>query len=287
MTVKELLKKVRKIEIKTKGLSNQIFSGSYKTTFKGRGMSFSEVRQYQYGDDVRNIDWNVTARTNEPHVKVFEEERELTFMLLIDVSGSAFFGTTTQTKQEFATEIAATLAFSAAANNDKVGAILFSDKVEKFLPPKKGKPHILRIIREILYAKPQNKATNITSALKYLNGIISKRCTTFILSDFMTQDYNNGLKVAANRHDVVGVHIYDPIEVDLPNVGILPVTDAESGAVRWIDTNSRAVREQYNQHYQSNFEEFKTTFLRTGADVVSIGTDQSYIKALMKFFKER
>lgn len=287
MTVKELLKKVRKIEIKTKGLSNQIFSGAYKTTFKGRGMSFSEVREYQYGDDVRNIDWNVTARTNEPHVKVFEEERELTFMLLIDVSGSAFFGTTAQTKQEFATEVAATLAFSAAANNDKVGAILFSDKVEKFLPPKKGKPHILRIIREILYAKPQNKATNITSALKYLNGIISKRCTTFILSDFMTDDYTNGLKVAANRHDVIGVHIYDPIEVNLPNVGLLPVTDAESGQVRWIDTNSKAVREQYHQHYQSNFDEFKSTFLRTGADVLSIGTDQSYIKSLMKFFKER
>ncbi|BDS14781.1 DUF58 domain-containing protein [Aureispira anguillae] len=287
MTIKELLKKVRKIEIKTRGLSNQVFSGTYKTRFKGRGMSFSEVRQYQYGDDVRNIDWNVTARTNEPYVKVFEEERELTFMLLIDVSGSAFFGTTYQNKMEIATEIAATLAFSASANNDKVGAIFFSDKVENFIPPKKGKAHILRILRDMIYAKPSQAKTNLNEPLKYLTNIISKRCTAFVLSDFMCQDYNNAIKLAANRHDTIGIHIYDPLEVEMPNVGLLPMIDAETGQTNWVDTSSEAVRNNYNNWYHNNLDYFKKTFLRNNADVMSVATNQPYLSILIKFFKER
>lgn len=287
MTITELLKKVRRIELKTRGLSNQVFSGNYKTRFKGRGMSFSEVRPYQYGDDVRNIDWNVTARTNEPHVKIFEEERELTFMLLVDVSGSAYFGSSQQYKLEIATEIAATLAFSASVNNDKVGAIFFSDKVEKFVPPKKGKPHILRILRDMLYLEPQQVTTNLNEPLKYLINIIGKRCTAFILSDFMTQDYEKAIRLAANRHDVIGIHLYDPLEEQLPNVGLLPTLDAETGQTKWVDTSSRAVRQAYEAHYQHNVHYFKTTFLRNNADVLSISTEQSYLTALIKFFKER
>lgn len=287
MTITELLKKVRKIELKTRGLSNQVFSGTYKTRFKGRGMSFSEVRQYQYGDDVRNIDWNVTARTNEPYVKVFEEERELTFMLLIDVSGSAFFGTSQRSKMEIATEIAATLAFSASVNNDKVGAIFFSDKVEKFIPPKKGKPHIMRILRDMIHAKPSQTKTNLSEPLKYLTNIITKRCTAFVLSDFMCQDYDNAIKVAANRHDTIGIHLYDPLEVSMPNVGLLPTIDAETGQSSWIDTSSKTVRDQYNQWYQGNFEYFKKTFVRNNADVMSVATNEAYLSILIKFFKER
>lgn len=287
MTITELLKKVRKIELKTRGLSNQVFSGTYKTRFKGRGMSFSEVRQYQYGDDVRNIDWNVTARTNEPYVKVFEEERELTFMLLIDVSGSAFFGTSQQSKMEIATEIAATLAFSASVNNDKVGAIFFSDKVEKFIPPKKGKAHIMRILRDMIHAKPSQAETNLSEPLKYLTNIITKRCTAFVLSDFMCQDYDNAIKLAANRHDVIGIHLYDPLEVSMPNVGLLPTIDAETGESNWIDTSSKTVREQYNQWYKGNFDYFKKTFVRNNADVMTVATNEAYLGILIKFFKER
>lgn len=287
MTIKELLKKVRKIEIKTRGLSNQVFSGTYKTRFKGRGMSFSEVRQYNYGDDVRNIDWNVTARTNEPYVKIFEEERELTFMLLIDISGSAFFGTTQQNKIEIATEIAATLAFSASANNDKVGAIFFSDKVEKFIPPKKGKAHIMRILRDMIYAKPKQTSTNLNEPLRYLTNIIRKRCTAFILSDFMCQDYDNAIKLAANRHDAIGIHIYDPLEVKMPNVGLFPIVDAETGQTNWIDSSSQTVRDNYKHWYQGNLDYFKKTFVRNNADVVSIATHQPYLGILIKFFKER
>lgn len=287
MNITELLKKVRKIELKTRGLSNQVFSGSYKTRFKGRGMSFSEVRQYQYGDDVRNIDWNVTARTNEPYIKVFEEERELTFMLLIDVSGSSFFGTTGQSKMEVATEIAATLAFSANANNDKVGAIFFSDKVEKFIPPKKGKPHILRIIRDMLYAKPSQTQTNLTEPLRYLTNIITKRCTAFVISDFMCQGYENAIKLASNRHDTIGIHLFDPIEVAMPNVGLLPMLDAETGQTSWVDTSSPIVRANYSNWYDNNLAYFKQTFLRNNADVLSIATNESYVSSLIKFFKER
>jgi uncharacterized protein (DUF58 family) len=287
MNITELLKKVRRIELKTRGLSNQVFSGNYKTRFKGRGMSFSEVRPYQYGDDVRNIDWNVTARTNEPHVKIFEEERELTFMLLIDVSGSAYFGSSQQYKLEIATELAATLAFSASVNNDKVGAIFFADNVKKFVPPKKGKPHILRILRDMLYLEPQQVTTNLNEPLKYLTNIIDKRCTAFVLSDFMTQDYEKAIRLAANRHDVIGLHLYDPLEERLPDVGLLPVVDAETGQTRWIDTSSNSLRKAYEYHYQHNLHYFKTTFLRNNADVLSINTKQPYLTPLIKFFKER
>lgn len=286
-TIKEILKKVRKIELKTKGLSSMVFSGTYKTNFKGRGMSFSEVRSYQYGDDVRNIDWNVTARMNEPHVKIFEEERELTFMLLIDVSGSAFFGANVQSKNEFVAELASTLAFSAIANNDKVGVIFFSDKVEKYLPPKKGQNHTLRIIRELLYLKPESQETNIGLAMKYLTNLIKRRCTAFVISDFMSQDYANSLKVAASRHDIIGIHVYDKREMSIPNVGLLPVVDAESGEMQWVDTSSEAVRKRYQEHFQGNLQFFKDTFNRLGADTMSIATHESYLKALQKFFKER
>ncbi len=287
MTTKELLAKVRKIEIRAKGLSNQVFSGAYKTRFKGRGMSFSEVRKYQYGDDVRNIDWNVTARTNEPHIKVFEEERELTFMLLIDVSGSSYFGSSQQSKHEIGVEIAATLAFSATVNNDKVGAIFYSNKVEKFIAPKKGKPHIMRILQQLIHFKPQSVETNLTPALKYLTGIIKKRCTAFVLSDFMMQDYENSLKLTAKRHDTIGIHLYDPLEVEMPKVGLLPVIDAETGQTRWIDTSSKQTRENYHNWYTGNLQYFKKTFLKNGADVLSIGTHQPYMLPLIKFFKER
>lgn len=287
LTIKDILGKVRKIELKTKGLSSMEFSGSYKTAFKGRGMSFSEVRVYQYGDDVRNIDWNVTARTGEPHIKVFEEEREQTFMLMIDVSGSSFFGTNVQTKNEFIAEIAATLAFSAISNNDKVGVIFFSDRVEKFLAPKKGHNHILRIIRDLLFFQPKQKGTDIGLALKYLTNLVKRRCTTFILSDFMNRDYENSLKVAANRHDVVGIHIYDIRETELPNVGLLPVIDAEGGNLRWVDSSSAIVREKYKKRFEENLTFFSNTFKKMGADTLSMATGDSYVKALRQFFKER
>ena len=252
MDTTELLKKVRKIEIKTKGLSKQIFSGEYHSAFKGRGMSFSEVRDYQYGDDVRNIDWNVTARTGSPHVKVFEEERELTVMLLIDVSKSSFFGSVKQTKNEINAEIAAVLAFSALNNNDKVGVLFFSNKIEKYLPPKKGKQHVLRIIRELINLEPENNGTNIGMALEYLNNLIKKRCICFVLSDFLTKDYEAPLKIAKRRHDVVGIHIIDPREEAIPNVGLIRAVDSETGDTRWIDSNSKSVRENYSNWFNSH-----------------------------------
>jgi len=287
LTIREILKKVRKIELKTKGLSSMEFSGSYKTTFKGRGMSFSEVREYQYGDDVRNIDWNVTARSGSPHVKVFEEEREQTFMLLIDVSGSAYFGANVQTKNEFMAEVAATLAFSAVSNNDKVGIIFFSDHIEKYLAPKKGQNHILRIIRELLFLKPKSNGTNIGQALKYLTNLVKRRCTAFLLSDFMSKDYEDSLKVAASRHDIVGIHIYDIRETELPDVGLLPVVDAEGGTMQWVDTGSAIVRENYKNRFLENLKYFDDTFSRMGADTMSMATHDSYAKVLRKFFKER
>ncbi len=250
-------------------------------------MSFSEVRQYQYGDDVRNIDWNVTARTSEPFVKVFEEERELTFMLLVDTSGSGFFGSSDQFKIEVATEIAATLAFSANAYNDKVGAILFSDRVEQFIPPRKGKPHILRILRDLLYQQPRQVTTELYEPLRYLTIILRKRCTAFVLSDFLTEGYDNAVKLAANRHDLIGMHLYDPREARLPDVGLLPIQDAESGRLRWIDTGSRAVREHYQQHHATSVDQFKKIFLRNNADVLSIDTAQPYLSTLIQIFKER
>ncbi|MEM8906755.1 MAG: DUF58 domain-containing protein [Bacteroidota bacterium] len=287
METSELLKKVRKIEIKTKGLSKHIFSGEYHSAFKGRGMSFSEVRNYQYGDDVRNIDWNVTARTGEPHIKIFEEERELTVMLLIDVSPSSFFGTIQQMKNEILTEICAVLAFSAINNNDKVGVLFFSSQIEKFIPPKKGKQHILRIIRELINFEPEGKGTDIGKALEYLNNLIKKRSIAFVLSDFLSKDYEDALRIASRRHDIIGIHLYDPREESLPPVGLIRAQDAESGKMRWIDTSSARVRARYTEWFQANYEYLKTTFLKSGTDHVSIRTDESYVNALLKFFKKR
>jgi uncharacterized protein (DUF58 family) len=283
----ELLKKVRKIEIKTKGLSANIFSGEYHSAFKGRGMSFSEVRSYQYGDDVRNIDWNVTARTGAPHIKIFEEERELTVMLLIDVSRSAFFGTVGQFKSDMMTEIAAVLAFSAINNNDKVGVIFFSDQIEQFIPPKKGRQHILRIIRELLNFEPQRHATNIATAFEYLNNVIKKRSIVFIISDFMTTRYDDALRIAHKRHDIVGIRLFDPHEVELPNVGLFRAIDAETGARVWVDTSDHATRHRYATQYQQQVEYFKNAFLKSGTDALSICTNQPYVNALLQFFKRR
>ena len=287
METAEIIKKVRKIEIKTRGLSKQLFSGEYHSTFKGRGMSFSEVRDYQFGDDVRNIDWNVTARTGDPHIKVFEEERELTVMLLIDVSQSAYFGTTNQLKQGIMTEISAVLSFSAIQNNDKVGVLFFSDKIEKFIPPKKGKPHILRIIRELIDFHPESNGTNIGEALRYFNNLVKKRSICFILSDFMNTGYEDPLRIAARRHDIIGVHLYDPREKEIPNVGLIRAVDAETGKVGWIDTGMASVRQKYSDVFNKNFDYFRNTFLKSGTDYVSIQTDESYVNALLKFFKKR
>ncbi len=287
MNTQEIFKKVRKIELKTKGLTNQVFSGGYKTSFKGRGMLFSEVRPYQYGDDVRNIDWNVTARTSEPYIKVFEEERELVIMLLIDVSASAYFGADEQTKNEYAAEIAATLAFSAINNNDTVGAVFFSDTVEKFFPPKKGKSHILQIISQMLSFEPQGVATDLGLALQYLVNVVPRRCTAFVLSDFICRDYESAIRVAGQRHDLIGVHIFAPHEAELPQVGLLPAIDAETGAQVWIDTNSPAVQKQHKDFYQQNLAYFKQTFRQNNADTLSISTQGAYVKPLMEFFKSR
>jgi uncharacterized protein (DUF58 family) len=287
METSELLKKVRKIEIKTRGLSRHIFSGEYHSAFKGRGMSFSEVRNYQYGDDVRNIDWNVTARTGDPHIKIFEEERELTVMLLIDWSGSSFFGTTNQMKNELLTELSAVLAFSAINNNDKVGVLFFTDRIEKFIPPKKGKQHILRIIREMLNFEPEGKGTDVGMALEYLNNLIKKRSITFLLSDFMTKGYETPLRIAARRHDVIGMHLYDQREAELPNVGLIRALDGETGKVGWIDTAIPEVRKAYADNFSQNLNYFQNVFRKTGADTVSIRTDEKYVNALLRFFKKR
>ncbi|MEM9928716.1 MAG: DUF58 domain-containing protein, partial [Bacteroidota bacterium] len=270
METTELLKRVRRIEIKTKGLSRQIFSGEYQSAFKGRGMSFSEVRNYQYGDDVRNIDWNVTARSNEPYVKVFEEERELTVMLLVDISKSSFFGTTKQLKNELITEICAVLAFSATNNNDKVGLLLFSDKIEKFLPPKKGRGHILRIIRELLDTRPTGAGTDIGMALTYFTNMVKKRSICFLLSDFLADGYEQPLRLAARRHDVIGMHLYDPRERELPAVGLIHARDAETGKIEWIDTDSRRVRKHYADWYQNNLAYYEGAFRKSGADSMSV-----------------
>lgn len=287
METSELLKKVRKIEIKTRGLSKHIFSGEYHSAFKGRGMSFSEVRNYNYGDDVRNIDWNVTARTGDPHIKIFEEERELTVMLLIDMSQSSYFGTAEQMKNEILTEICAVLAFSAINNNDKVGVLFFSNKIEKFIPPKKGKQHILRIIRELINFEPTGAGTDIGKALEYFNNVIKKRSICFLLSDFLAKDYENALRIVSRRHDIVGIHLVDPREESLPAVGLIRAVDAETGQMRWIDTALASVRRKYAQWYQDHADFFKSTFVKSGVDVVSIRTNEPYVNALLKFFKKR
>lgn len=287
METSDLLKKVRKIEIKTKGLSKHIFSGEYHSAFKGRGMSFSEVRDYQYGDDVRNIDWNVTARTGDPHVKVFEEERELTVMLLVDVSQSSYFGTIEQYKKEIIIEICAVLAFSAINNNDKVGVLFFSDQIEKFIPPKKGRQHILRIIRELIDFEPAQSGTNLGVTLEYFNNVIKKRSICFILSDFLTSDYENPLRIAARRHDIIGVNLYDPREAELPNVGLIRMVDAETGQLAWVDTSSARIRKRYHSWFLNHQNYFGATFLKSGADNLKIRTDESYVDALHQFFKKR
>ncbi|MAU63395.1 MAG: DUF58 domain-containing protein [Flavobacteriaceae bacterium] len=287
METKELLKKVRKIEIKTRRLSNNIFGGEYHSAFKGRGMTFSEVRNYQFGDDVRTIDWNVTARYNEPFVKVFEEERELTLMLLVDISGSELFGTENASKKNIITEVSATLAFSALQNNDKVGLILFSDTIELYIPPSKGKTHILRIIRELIEFKPSSKKTNISKALEFLIGVIKKKSITFILSDFIDDNYEKTLKIAANKHDVTGIRVYDKMEEKIPNLGIVPMFDQETENVKLIDTSSSALRKIYESFNRENYNRFSQLFTKNGAGILSCRTDQSYVKKLLNYFKNR
>jgi uncharacterized protein (DUF58 family) len=287
MDTKELLKKVRKIEIKTRRLSDHVFGGEYHSTFKGRGMTFSEVRQYQFGDDVRSIDWNVTARYNEPFVKIFEEERELTMMLLVDVSGSEFFGTQGQFKNEIVTEIAATLSFSALQNNDKVGLVLFSDTIELFIPPKKGKSHILRIIRELLEFQPQSTQTDVAQALKYFTNVIKKKAIVFVLSDFMTDGYRDTLKIVAKKHDVTGIRVYDTREEEMPNLGMVQLLDAETGEYLSVNTASKSVRQAYHLHYRERVAYFQESFQKSGAGAINCRVDESYVKKLLGYFKRR
>lgn len=294
METTELLKRVRKIEIKTRGLSRNIFAGEYHSAFKGRGMSFSEVREYQYGDDIRNIDWNVTARFNHPYIKIYEEERELTVMLLIDVSNSRVFGSQTQLKKNLITEISAVLSFSAIQNNDKIGVILFSDGIEKFIPPKKGRKHILRIIRELIEFTPKSSMTDISEVLKYLTNVIKKRCTAFIISDFYDQDpgtyrmnYEESLRIASNKHDVIGLQIYDKRETELPSVGLIKMRDAETGEYVWVDSSSKKIRKAFHDWWNITSQNIKTAFSQAGVDYTSITTDEDYVKPLIGLFKRR
>lgn len=283
----DLLRKVRKIEIKTRGLSNQIFSGQYHSAFKGRGMAFSEVRGYQMGDDIRTIDWNVTARTGDPYVKVFEEERELTVMLMVDVSGSGDFGSKVMLKRQLMTEICAVLSFSAIQNNDKVGIIFFSDRIEKFIPPKKGKSHILRIIRELIDFTPEHKGTDLSEALRYLTNVVKKRSIAFLLTDFMDSDYSDALKLANKKHDLVAIRVYDQLEQEVPNVGLLPMTDTETGEMIWVDTSKKESRTKLKAAALKFEAELKDTLLKSGVDMAEIRTDHSYIKPLLNLFKRR
>ena len=288
MDTKDLLKKVRKIEIKTRRLSDHIFSGEYHTSFKGRGMTFSEVRQYQYGDDIRAIDWNVTARYNEAHVKVFEEERELTMMLMVDISGSESFGTKNQLKSEIVTEIAATMAFSATQNNDKIGLILFTDQIELYIPPKKGKPHVLRIIRELIEFKPKSNKTDISQALKFLSGTQKKKAIVFMISDFITDDdYEKTLKIASKKHDITGVRVYDIREEKMINIGLVAMQDAETNETQWVNTNSKTVRLEYEKYYNDKVVFFKDIFSKCGSGVVNTRVDESYVTKLLSYFKSR
>ncbi len=287
METSELLKKVRKIEIKTRGLSNHVFAGEYHSAFKGRGMTFSEVREYQYGDDIRNIDWNVTARFNHPYVKIFEEERELTVMLLVDLSDSKEFGTQKQLKRELITELSAVLSFSAIQNNDKIGVIFFSDKIEKYIPPKKGRKHILHIIRELIDLRPENKGTNVAEALRYLTNVQKKKTTSFIISDFIDDDFYDALRIANYKHDVIALHIYDKREEELPNVGLIKVRDAETNQFMWLDTSNASIRKQYRETWTAANKKLKDTFTRAGVDNARIGTDEDYVKPLLQLFKQR
>jgi uncharacterized protein (DUF58 family) len=287
MEANELLKKVRKIEIKSRGLTNHIFSGYYHSAFKGKGMAFSEVREYRYGDDIRNIDWNVTARLNHPYIKVFEEERELTVMLLIDVSGSNNFGTQKNFKKDIISEIAAVLSFSAIQNNDKVGVIMFSDIIEKFIPPKKGSSHILRIVRELINFKPKNTETNISEALKYFTNIIKKRCTAFIISDFLDNNFEQALGISCQKHDIIALKIFDDIETQIPDVGIIKLNNAETNEDIWIDTSDRNFRANYISWHNTHKRYIENLFTKNGIDNISISANEDYVKPLIKLFKQR
>ena len=289
METSELIKKVRRIEIKTRGLSRNIFAGQYHSAFKGRGMAFSEVREYQFGDDIRNIDWNVTARYNKPFVKIYEEERELTVMLLIDVSGSRMFGSMEKLKKNIITEIAAILAFSAIQNNDKIGVIFFSDKIEKFIPPKKGRSHILRIISELIDFEPQSRGTDISGAIRYMTNAIKKRCTAFVISDFIQKEVTleNALSIANNRHDVVALRIYDERETELPNIGMIKLKDAETGEFTWVDSSDRRAREVYRRWWHDLSAKLDNNFRKSRVDYVNISTNHDYVRALISLFKKR
>ncbi|MFH1052502.1 MAG: DUF58 domain-containing protein [bacterium] len=287
METTELIKKVRKIEIRTRGLSKQLFSGEYHSAFKGKGMAFSEVREYQFGDEIRTIDWNVTARFNHPYVKVFEEERELTVMLLVDMSGSESFGTKAQFKNELITELCAVLAFSAIQNNDKIGVIFFTDKIEKFIPPKKGRTHILRIIRELIKFKPENTGTDIGEALRYFTNVVKKRSIAFILSDFINKNFEEPLKIAGSKHDTIAVQIYDERESELPNIGLMKVLDSETGNQIWADSSNSTVRNNYKLWWSNKQEELRTMLIRNKVDLIKLRTDESYVQPLMTFFKKR
>lgn len=287
METSDILKKVRQIEIKTRGLSNHIFSGQYHSAFKGRGMAFSEVREYQYGDDIRNIDWNVTARFNHPYIKIFDEERELTVALLIDVSGSNEFGTRKRLKEDLMTEIAAVLAFSAIHNNDKVGVIFFSDKVEKFIPPKKGLSHILRIIRELIDFKPENQQTNIAEALRFLTNAMKKRCTAFLISDFMDAGFEDALKIAGRKHDLVALHVFDARDRDLPDMGLVKLYSKELNDSIWVDTSSKKVRDNYKRNAMQKLAALDLAFRRSGVDFARFATSEDYVKPLLGLFKAR
>ena len=287
MEATDLLKKVRKIEIKARGLTKHIFAGEYHSAFKGRGIAFSEVREHQYGDDIRSIDWNVTARFNHPYVKIFEEERELTVMLLIDVSGSGFFGTTLNFKQDVMTEVAAVLSFSAIFNNDKIGVIFFSDKIEKFIPPLKGRKHILRIIRELLDFKPESNKTNLDVPLRFLTNAIKKRCTAFILSDFMAPDFEEALRIASNKHDIAAIKVFDNAETAIPDIGLIKIADAETGMDRWIDTSSKANRISYTQWWNDHVTRINNIFKRCGVDSAYLNTGHDYVQPLINLFESR
>lgn len=287
MDTKEILKKVRKIEVKTRRLSDHIFGGEYHSTFKGRGMTFSEVRSYQFGDDVRAIDWNVTARYNEPYIKVFEEERELTMMLMVDVSGSESFGTANQFKKDTITEISATLAFSAIQNNDKVGLILFSDQIELFIPPKKGKSHVLRIIRELIEFTPVSKNTDISEAFKYLSNVMKKKAIVFVLSDFMDDDYESTLNIVGKRHDITGIRVYDKHDEEIPNIGMVPMLDAETNTIQLVNTNSKKVRYHYKTAALKLSNYFKTAFKKSGSGTIDARVDEDYVKKLLGYFKHK
>jgi uncharacterized protein (DUF58 family) len=287
METSEILKKVRKIEIKTRGLSHQVFSGHYHSAFKGKGMTFSEVREYQYGDDIRSIDWNVTARFNHPYVKIFDEERELTVMLVIDVSGSNEFGSRKQLKEELMMEIAAVLAFSAIQNNDKVGVVFFSDRIEKFIPPKKGKSHILRIIRELIDFQPKSQQTNISEGLRFLSNAIKKKCIAFVISDFIDKGFEQALRIASRKHDIVAVRVFDKRETEIPAMGMVKVYNKETGKSMWIDTNDPGLRSNYSSYWNRHDQSLNLLFKRLGVDSALIPTGENYVKPLMNLFKLR